>query len=121
MEAATREIPRDEWGSYFDHLSTDLPTVEVTVEVDGQDLGAQIADERLLLTGISYDHKDDVLVIGLDARGGAPEDVEHMIQRPQRIYVAEAPDLLPSALDVEDAEGHKVIVRFERPPALPAE
>jgi len=41
-----------------------------------------------VLTGITFDHKDDVLVIGLDAPGGDPEEYEHLIEHPQRILVA---------------------------------
>jgi molybdopterin-guanine dinucleotide biosynthesis protein A len=49
-----------------------------------RDLGDQFVGERVLLTGISYDHKDDVLVIALDTPAGLPEVVEHLVQHPRR-------------------------------------
>jgi hypothetical protein len=121
MATNTQELPRETWRPYFDELSRTLGTVEATVEVVGGDIGAQIEASRLVLTGISYDDRDDVLVIGLDAPGEPAEDLERMVDRPQRIMVAtsEAPPE-EMTIDVEDAEGHQTIVHVERPPALPA-
>jgi hypothetical protein len=121
MTVTTQEIPRPAWRPYFDDLSRTLGTVEATVEVVGLDIGDQIEARRLLLTGITYDDRDDVVVIGLDAPGGEREDLERMVDHPVRVLVA-----IPTAaaeemvLDIEDAEGHRTLVRLERPPALPA-
>ena len=120
MPFTTEQVPREKWHPYFDELSRHLGTVEATVEVTGRDLGAQLAAERLILTGITYDYKDDVLVIGLDAPGGLPEEYEHMVQSPQRVSVAPGGTAAELIIGIEDAEEHLTIVRFERPPALPA-
>jgi hypothetical protein len=120
MPFTTEQVPREKWRPYFDELSRHLGTVEATVEIAGRDLGVQLAAERLVLTGITYDHKDDVLVIGLDAPGGMPEEYEHMVQSPQRISVAPGGTAAELIIGIEDAEQHLTIVRFERPPALPA-
>jgi hypothetical protein len=121
MATNTQELPRETWRPYFDELSKTLGTVEATVEVVGRDLGAQIEAERLVLAGITYDDRDDVLVIGLDAPGQPEEDLEHLVDHPRRIMIATSetpPEEL--TIDVEDDEGHKTIVHVERPPALPA-
>jgi hypothetical protein len=120
MAPTTQEIPREAWRPYFDEFSKVVGTVQATVEVIGDDIGAQVEAERLVLTGITYDDRDDVVVIGLDAPSGPPEDAERMIDHPQRIMVAtgETP-ALEMTIDIEDADRHKTIVRFERPPALP--
>ena len=117
MTTTTHELARDAWSPYFDELSRHLGTVEATVEVAGRDLGAQVAAERLVLRGITYDHKDDVLVIALD-RGGTDGHFEHLVERPQRIYVATG-EGTEVTVDVEDGEGHQTLVRLERPKALP--
>jgi hypothetical protein len=120
MPTTTQEITRETWRQYFDELSKTIGTVEATVEIIGPDIGAQVEAERLVLTGITYDDRDDVLVVGLDAPGGPPEDLERMIDRPQKILVATG-DLPPveMTIDVQDAEGNQTIIRIERPPALP--
>ena len=122
MPPTTQEIPRDTWRTYFDELSKTLGTVEATVEVVGPDVGAQIEAERLVLTGLTYDDRDDVFVIGLDAPGGPPEDLERMVDHPRKILVAtgESPPLVMT-IDIHDADEHQTIVRVVRPPALPSE
>ena len=121
MPSATQEISRDSWTSYFDTFSKNLGTVEVTLELVGKSIGDQIAADRLVLTGISYDHKDDVLVVGLDAPGGSPEEYEHLIYNPQKIFVSPGGEDAELFVDVEDGEGQKHILQVARPPALPAE
>jgi hypothetical protein len=121
MTTSTQEIPRRAWRPYFDELSKVLGTTEATVEVVGKDVGAQVEADHLILTGITYDDRDDVFVIGLDAPGNPPEDLERMVDHPKRIMVATSgtpPEEM--TIDIEDAEGHQTIVRLERPPALPA-
>jgi hypothetical protein len=112
MAFTTEEIPRERWSEYLDDLSRRLDAPTVTVEIDGEDIGAQIAAEGVRLAGITYDHKDDVVVIGLDGVGGPPEEHERMVNEPTRVLVASG-DAGVAAIDVEDAEGHKTIVRIE--------
>jgi hypothetical protein len=123
MATDTREIPREAWREYFDRLSKVMGTVKATVELTGPDVGDQfLSEDELVLTGITYDDKDDVLVVGLDVPGGHREELEHIIYRPQQVYAAGAPDLETQVvLDILDDEGHETLVRIERAPALPGE
>jgi hypothetical protein len=110
MAITTREIPPPEWRTYFDDFSRDLPEFVATVEVAGKDIGAQVEAERPTLTGMTYDDGDDILVIGLDAPGGLPEDLERIVYHPTKIYVAEEDDM--TIFDIEDSEGHQTLVRL---------
>jgi hypothetical protein len=112
MAPATREIPREEWHQFFEDFSRELPELVAAVEVIGKDVGAQIEAERPRLTGITYDHKDDILVVGLDAPGGTPEDLERVVYQPQKILAAEGDGEL--TFDIEDSEQIKTLVRLER-------
>jgi hypothetical protein len=112
MASTTREIPREEWRTYFDDFSRDLPDLAATVEVIAEDLGAQVEAAQARLTGISYDDRDDVLVIGLDAPGGTPEDLERVVYNPRRIMVAEDDDR-HIVYDIEDAEHTQTLLRLE--------
>ncbi|HWX95371.1 MAG TPA: DUF5335 family protein [Solirubrobacteraceae bacterium] len=111
MATTTREIPQSEWRTYFDDFSRDLQDLVATVEVAGKDVGAQIEAERPLLTGITYDDGDDIVVIGLDAPGGTQEDLEHVVYHPQKIYVAEEDSA--TIFDIEDSEQVQTLVRLE--------
>ena len=122
MAVATQKISRETWRLYFEKLTDVLGTVEATVEVVGQDVGAQVADERQILTDITYDDRDDVIIVGVEARGSTVNRVEHLIERPQQVHVATGePAPLEVTLDIEDGERHQWLIRLERPPALPRE
>jgi hypothetical protein len=75
-----------------------------------------------VLTGLTYDDRDDVFVIGLDAPGGPPEDLERMVDRPQKILVATG-DTPPieMTIDIQDADQQQTIITLVRPPALAGE
>jgi hypothetical protein len=120
MSLATEKLAQDAWGPYFDTISKDLGTLLATVEVVGPDVGAQTIADHLPLTGISYDHKDDIVVIGLDAPGGDPEEMQHLVDHPRAIMVATGDPAGPRfVIDVEDAEGRRHLVRLELAPELP--
>jgi hypothetical protein len=119
MALTTHEIPRATWRPYFDELSKHLGTVKATVEVVGPDIGDQIEAEKLVLTGMTYDDKDDIVVIGLDAPGWEPEDLQRIVDHPVKIFVATGEPEAEAIFDIEDAGQHRTIVRFERAPALP--
>ncbi|HXW58676.1 MAG TPA: DUF5335 family protein [Solirubrobacteraceae bacterium] len=120
MADATSEITRDAWREYFDKLSRELGTTKATVEIEASDLGAQVQAEGLVLSGISYDDRDDVLVIGLSP-GGPGEVLEHIVSAPRRILLDTAAGVIPGAVDVEDAEGARTLLRLRPAPALAAE
>lgn len=121
MTRVTRELNADAWRSYFDELSRDLGAVEATVEIEGRDLGAQVEADRLILNSISYDDADDVLIIDVEAPGGGRENLEHLVSEPKRILVDATEGVLPSTIDIEDAESRRTLVLMRRVPALPAD
>jgi Family of unknown function (DUF5335) len=118
--ADTSEIARESWREYFDDLSRGLATTRATVEIEGGEVGAQVEAEGLILTGISYDDRDDVLVIGLSP-GGPGETLEHLVSGPRRILVESSDAIVPDSVDVEDAEGARTLLRLRPAPALPPE
>ena len=116
---ATEQLPRDSWRAYFDDLSRTAGATEVTIEIAGSDLGDQIAAEQLILTGITYDDGDDLLVVGLEAPGSSTEEYEHMIDSPQQIQVATQEDGT-TTVEVTDPEGDHHLVHLQPAPALPS-
>ena len=113
MALETHEIPREQWGVYFDDFSRDLPDYLATVEVLGGEIGAEPEAARPHLAAITYDDKDDILVIGLDAQADdLPEDVEHIVYRPRKILVAVGEREV--AFEIEDAESAKTVLRLDR-------
>jgi hypothetical protein len=111
MADVSQDLPREQWRAHFDDLSRSAGGTEVTLELAGEDIGDQISAERLELTGITYDDKDDVLVVGLDAPGGSPEEYQHLISEPERIQVATLGDG-ETTYDVTDADGRQHLIRI---------
>ncbi len=110
---ADRVLERDHWKDYFDHFSSVTGTELVELEVAGLDIGDQVEAEWLPLSGISYDPKDDVLVVD------AGEALQHLIRSPKAIRVQEDDSGIHS-FEVEDGDGHVQIIRLKAPLALPA-
>jgi Family of unknown function (DUF5335) len=119
MADVSEDIPRDAWRAHFDEFSRTAGASEVTLEVAGPDVGDQIAAERLTLTGITYDDKDDILVVGLDAPGGSVEEYEHIVSEPRQIQVATLSDG-ETTYDVTDSEGRQHLIRVRPAPELPS-
>ena len=86
MAITSQEISRETWRPHFEELTDVLDTVEGTVEVIGRDVGDQIADGRQVLTDITYDDRDDALIVGLEAPDSDVErtGARRQVRRPAR-------------------------------------
>ena len=111
MAVATREIPPNEWRSYFDEVSRELEGMRARVEITGRERIDQVEADGQLLTAISYDDRDDIVVIGVGA-ADLLEDLEHIVYHPRRITIASG-DGNTTAFDIESAEGTHTLVRLE--------
>jgi len=107
----TREIERDNWQGFFDHVSRALRGKIIQIEIDSLELGAQTELDKLSLNGLTYDKKDDAFII-------STEDIEHVIHSPQNIFTTDGKEGMNS-LEVCTADGSKHIIRFTEPLALP--
>lgn len=108
---ATTQIEQERWKSYFDHLSSVMGTQLAEVEVAALNIGDQIAAEWVPVSGITYDPKDDVLVVDL-------EGAQHVIRSPREVVVDEDNSGIHS-ITVVCAEQHRHIIRLKAPMALP--
>jgi hypothetical protein len=104
-------LERREWQNILDHISRSQNIGKVTIEVDGENLGAQKEVENAELHGLSYDHRGGTIAI----RAGA---VEHMIVQPERIDIAHAgTDLICIEIVGRDKTRH--LITFVPPLHLP--
>jgi hypothetical protein len=106
---------RSEWATLTDRLSADHAGHEVTIEVLEPDGGDNSLVERLPFAGITYDHKDDVVVVSV---GGSspryPVVLRHLIPHPGEILF----DLIPqgAALKITDSTGTTTLISLLRRP-----
>jgi hypothetical protein len=104
---------RSEWATLTDRLSTDHAGHDVTIEMLDPEGGDSSMVERLPFDGITYDHKDDVVVISVGGRSpGYPVVLRHLIHHPKEILF----DLIPqgAALKITDSSDTTTVVSLLR-------
>jgi len=105
------QLAKPQWQAYFDRVSRTLGAKRVMIEITGLGLGDQVEAEWIPLLGLSYDPKDDVLVV-------VGEGLKHLISHPRQIHVEHELDWLQS-VEAIDAEGNHHIVLLKDPLSLP--
>ena len=110
----TREIKKEEWKPFFDHLSKKggLEKKQAEVDVISLNLGDQLAAEWVPMFGIVYEPRTGILEIML-------EGLTHMIHHPRTIYVEEK-QLELISIDVTDDNNIQHVIRLRDPLPLPS-
>jgi hypothetical protein len=105
---------RTEWTRLTDRLSAEYPGYDVTIEVLGPDVGDNQMVERLPFDHVTYDHKDDVLVVAVGGKDQRyPVVLRHLIHHPRELVVDQNPQ--GAALKVTDESGTTTLVSLVRP------
>lgn len=116
------ELARDRWHDFFEQLSREFEGWDVTLEVLDQVWSEELAAleaQRLPLSYIEYDDKDDVLVIAVGGRDPRFPVLRHMIDRPQRIYADVLAPSTPWAILVVDQDGGRTLATIHERTPLP--
>ena len=100
---------RTEWTKLTDRLSAEYAGYDVTIEVGDNQLV-----ERLPFDHVTYDHKDDVLVVAVGGKDQRyPVVLRHLIHHPRELVVDQNPQ--GAALKVTDESGTTTLVSLVRP------
>ena len=111
----TTSEQRSEWIRLTDRLTADHEGHDVAIEILDPDGGDSSLVEHLPFDGITYDHKDDVLVISVGGRAPRyPVVLRHVIHHPTEVLF----DLIPqgAALKITDSSGTTTLVSLLRQP-----
>ena len=112
MSVTTSE-QRSEWIKLTDRLRADHQGHDVVIEMLDPEGGDSSLVEHLPFDGITYDHKDDVVVISVGGRAPRyPVVLRHFIHHPTEILF----DLIPqgAALKITDSSGTTTLVSLLR-------
>lgn len=116
----TKEIPREEWNTFFDVFTRQHEGWLATLEIFGPDVGAQHEASDLPLEGVSLasgDGEPAAIAINL---GKSPEDhITHTVTESQHVWLEQTPEGANAALEIESANQTKTLLRFRS--ALPPE
>ena len=75
---------RTEWTRLSDRVSAECSGYDVTIQVLGPEVGDNLMVERLPFDNITYDHKDDVLVVAVGGKDQRyPVGLRHLIHHPR--------------------------------------
>lgn len=108
----TRTLERNDWQPYLDGASRRFSGRGVELEILNHEDGRQFEGRLRRCFGMSYDpHTDSFQVIS--------EKLEHTIEHPRQIFVAEEGEEL-QAVEVVEEDGTKHIIRVfdDRVPAM---
>ena len=112
----TREIPRNEWGSFFDIFSRQHEGWLATLEIFGQEGNVQREPRGVPLKGITLTSvvgESQAIALNL---GKTPEDhVSHTINQPSHVWLEQTPERADAALEIESADETKTLLRFRSP------
>jgi hypothetical protein len=115
----TKEIPKNEWPKFFDSFSRQHEGWQVTLEIFGTEIGAQVQERGLAFEGI-VDEWDEVqgnqLVIIVGAK--SDDHITHSIGRPIEVSMEQTDEGADAVLAIKSADGVMALLRF-RSPILP--
>jgi hypothetical protein len=119
---ATRsELLRHEWRQFFERLTQECEGYDVTIEVVSEDFGDQFEAERLPLTYLAYDDKDDVFIVAVGGKDGRYQAVlRHMVEHPKAIHAERLTGETPCAIEAIGPDDTQTIVTLHMRPGLPS-
>jgi uncharacterized protein DUF5335 len=107
-----RQLGRDDWHAFLEHLTRTVQGRQTQVEVASADLGDQRLAENVPLLGLSYDTRGDIVEIEF-------ETIDHRIVGPSALFVDQPPSGM-IGLEIVDKDGTRTILRLKEPLLLPA-
>lgn len=112
----TTEIPKEQWKEFFDNLSRDLEGWETRIEILNNDVGAQVLSEGLPFHGLTVESDaTGELSIELSVGNGTEEHQTHTVATPFKVSFEDAGVGPGGVLDIEDAAGSKMLIKFVQP------
>jgi Family of unknown function (DUF5335) len=109
----TREIPHDEWISFFDEFSRQHEGWLATVEVLGADLGTQVEARELPLVGVTADLKGETEdAVSIFTGAAAADNVTHTVIAPAHVRLEETESGAHQALQIVSRSGETTLIRF---------
>jgi hypothetical protein len=102
--AETMTIDRSQWVEQLDAVTREHEGDHVTIEVLDKDWGDVHEAQRMPFSYVSYDPKDDVVIIGVGGRSAAwPVLLRHMVWNPAAVSLAVFDDA--TVLRVSELDG----------------
>ncbi|HEX7832814.1 MAG TPA: DUF5335 family protein [Thermoanaerobaculia bacterium] len=109
----TQHVPWTRWRETLDDLSRTYDGAIVSLEIVGDDVGAQPEVIDQPLRGLSSDRSGVTIRIA-----NSTGNLEHLIRHPRDLRIVETDEGAVMAVEIEENEGLHTLVHF-RSPAIP--
>lgn len=110
----TREIPQSEWLGYLNEFSKQHEGGCATMEIIGNDIGAQLQGRYLSFVGVSAEKPtSDNSVISFMFGEEPEEHMEHRIYGAEHLRIMTSDGGLRDILEVEATDGTKTILQIQ--------
>jgi hypothetical protein len=110
--ASTATLHRKDWRTALDEFDAEHKGELVTIEVLDPSVGHQYAAERLPFSSLTYDPKDDVVIVAV---GGEPPRypvvLRHMVPHPKEVEVTSS-DVPEPAVRLVDPDRSITLITF---------
>lgn len=112
-QAITREIPQNEWLSFFDNFTHQYHGYKVTVEVMNEELGDQVEARDTTLDGLFVD-RENVKTPGISIayRNNDGIIATHEVQHPSHVRLEQDDQGIAQAVQIESEDTGTTLVRF---------
>ena len=106
------DLERAQVKRFLDRVASSLVGAQTEVEITGLDVGDQVQQRWTVLTGVSFDETNDVIVINTPSHS-------HNIRRPIDVHTTWRAGCVEQLI-FSDPDGHRYFVKFRQPLVLPA-
>jgi hypothetical protein len=113
MSQQMRQPVRQEWKGFLDIVTRDTEGQPVTIEVVTAETGSQVEADGLPLSYISYDDKDDVVIVSVREPDSSDPVLDHIVQNPWKILFDPPSPASVRSIDIEGADGAHTLVTFQ--------
>jgi hypothetical protein len=112
---STREVTRNEWTSFFDTFSKQHEGWLASLEILGDEVGAQQEAIELPFEGISLNAEDEAESLIINFGKTVEDHVSHTVERPRHVWLKETAEGAHDSLEIEEEGNQKTLLRFRSP------
>jgi hypothetical protein len=112
MSQQMRQPVRQEWKGFLDIVSRETEGEPVTIEIVTAETGSQVEADGLPLSYISYDEKDEVVIVSVREPDSSDPVLDHIVQNPWKIVFDPPSPASVRTIDIEGADGAHTLVTF---------
>ena len=119
MSQPQRQPVRQEWRWFLGLLTQSAAGELATIEIVGPEVGTQVEAEHLPLDDITYDDRDETVVVSLRERDGDGIALRRIVENPWKITFDPPLPETVHTMDIEGGDGvHTLVTLHARPAPL---